>query len=77
MRCTRKDSEEKRMLWWKEYIREWKRNLFLVLQMVIMLFFVNSEVSFLEREYAYLTYVTGTDNNLYFYENAMGTLTDD
>lgn len=65
------------MLWWKEYIRGWKKNLFLVIQMMIMLFFVNSEVASLEQQYSYLTYVTGTDNSLYFYENAMGTLTDD
>lgn len=65
------------MSWWKEYIGEWKRNLFLILQMVLVLFFVNSEVSFLAEEYKYLTYATGTDSNLYFYENAMGTLTDD
>lgn len=65
------------MLWWKEYIREWRKNLFLVIQVVVMPFFVNSEVASLEQKYASLTYVTGTGNNLYFYENAMGTLTDD
>ena len=76
MSCTRKgnDGGEEMLLWWKEYIHEWKMNLFIILQMVVVLFFVNTQVSFLVEEWGRLNSLTKTEDNMYFYENAIATI---
>lgn len=61
-------------LWWKEYIHEWRMNVFIILQMVVVLFFVNEEVSFLAEQWGQLNSLTETGENLYFYENALATI---
>jgi len=65
------------LLWWKEYLGEWKLNLFLIIQIVFSLFLVNSSVSSLVGEYAQLSFATETESDMYFYQNAMGVLTDE
>ena len=65
------------LLWWKEYIHEWKMNLFIILQMVVVLFFVNTQVSFLVEEWGRLNSLTKTEDNMYFYENAIATIGGD
>lgn len=61
-------------MWWKEYIHEWRMNLFIILQMVIVLFFVNTQVSHLVEEWGKLNSLLKTEDNLYFYENALATI---
>lgn len=53
------------LLWWKEYIHEWRMNLFIILQMVIVLFFVNTQVSHLVEEWGKLNSLLKTEDNLY------------
>lgn len=62
------------LLWWKEYIHEWKINLFIIVQMVFVLFFVNGTVSSLVEEWRGLNCVEKTEDNLYFYWNALATI---
>lgn len=64
------------LLWWKEYFHDWKMNLFFILQIVFVLFLVNIQVSFLAEEYNKLNFATETESGMYFYQNAMGVLTD-
>ena len=65
------------LLWWKEYAKEWRTSLFLVLEMVLVLFWVNARVSDCVSEYGALSFAEVTDSNMYFYQNAIGVLRDD
>lgn len=62
------------MFWWKEYVREWKVNLFIIIQMVLVLFYVNTQITFLWEEWNILNSIQKSQDNLYFYQNALSTI---
>lgn len=56
----------------KDYISEWKITLFIIIQVVVALFWINGEVSILADEYHSLNCVESTEKGVYYYSNVLG-----
>lgn len=56
----------------KDYISEWKITLFIIIQVVVALFWINGEVSMLADEYRSLNCVESTKKGVYYYSNVLG-----
>ena len=64
-------------LWWKDYFRNWKVNLFMILQILFVFALLNIQIYSIMFSYNQLKFAEMKDDNLYIYQNAMGVLSDE
>ena len=64
-------------LWWKDYFRNWKVNLFMILQIIFVFALLNIQIYFIMFDYNQLKFAEKKDDNLYIYQNVMGVLNKD
>jgi len=62
------------VLWWKDFFRNWKINLFMIVQIMFVFVLVNEQITNLVYNYKSLSFAEEKGSGLYIYQNSMGTL---
>ncbi len=58
----------------KMFLKNWRQHLFILIQLALVIFLINSQISNCVMEYKKMTGITETGQNLYFYKNVLGNL---
>jgi hypothetical protein len=58
----------------KLFIKEWGVYIFVFLQLVFVIYLVNTQLSYIASEYSQMNVIQETGQNLYFYQNVLATV---